>query len=54
MPEFRFDKQNNVDETLVQVVMYEDEQVAGTVILTPNGWKEFKEKVYRTKVKCEG
>lgn len=63
MPDFKFVAMRNVDAALVQVVMYEitedkhgHENTAqcGTNILTPEGWKSLKEKLLRTKVKCEG
>ena len=54
MPNFRFESQKNIDKSAVMVVMYEDNQENGTLIFTPEGWEDFKEKVLRTKIKCEG
>lgn len=53
MPEFKFIAMSNVDESVVQVVMYEGKQECGTLIMTNEGWADFQEKVLRTKVKCE-
>ena len=54
MSDFKLIAMRNVDVTMVQVVVYEDRQEAGTLILTPGGWQDLKEKLLRTKVKCEG
>ena len=54
MPEFKFVAMKNVDESVVQVVMYEGKQECGTLILTNEGWAAFQEQVLRTKVKTEG
>ena len=56
MPEkqFKFIAMKNVDETYVQVIMYEDKEPAGTLIMSKEGWEEFQEQVRRTKVRCEG
>lgn len=53
MSEFRFEQQKNIDGSAVQVIMFEDRQECGTLILTPEGWEELKEQVRRTKVRCE-
>ena len=52
--EIKFVAMKNVDESAVQVVMFEGDQEAGTLLLTPEGWQAFKEQVMRTKVRCEG
>ena len=52
--QFKFLEMKNVDQKVVQVIMYEDKEQAGTLILTPEGWEEFQEQVRRTKVRCEG
>ena len=54
MPEFKFVAMKNIDASVVQVVMYEDKQECGTLIITPEGWTAFREQVLRTKVKTEG
>ena len=51
--QFKFLAMKNVDKEAVQVIMYEGDEQAGTIIFTPEGWEEFKEQVLRTKVRCE-
>ena len=50
----KFVAMKNVDDRLVQVVVYEGDEQAGTLILTPEGWERFKEMALRTKIGCEG
>ena len=52
--EIKFVAMKNVDDRLAQVVVYEGDQEAGTLILTPEGWERFKEMARRTKIGCEG
>ncbi len=52
--EIKFVAMKNVDESAVQVMVYEGDQEAGTLILTPEGWERFKEMALRTKIGCEG
>ncbi len=52
--EIKFVAIKNVDDRLVQVVIYERDEEAGTIILTPEGWERFKEMALRTKIGCEG
>ena len=59
MSEFKFVAMKHVDQTAVQVdVMEKDNlgrcELCGTLMFTPEGWKDFKEQVLRTKVKTEG
>ena len=54
MSDFKLVAMKNVDVTVVQVVVYEDRQDTGTLILTKGGWEDLKQKLLRTKVKCEG
>ena len=51
--QFKFVAMKNVDQNAVQVIMYEGDEQAGTIILTTEGWEEFQEQVRRTKVRCE-
>ena len=52
--QFKFVAMKNIDKAAVQVIMYEGDEQAGTLILTPEGWEEFQEQVRRTKVRCVG
>lgn len=63
MPDFKFVAMKDVDVSLVRVVMYEVTEDSkgkevisecGTNILSPEGWTSLKEKLLRTKVRCEG
>ena len=51
--QFKFVAMENVDAGMVQVIMYEGKEECGTLIITPQGWEQFKEQVLRTKVRCE-
>jgi len=54
MAEFKFIAMKNIDASNIVVVMYEGRQEAGTIVLTPEGWVDFKEQILRTKVRTEG
>ena len=62
MIDFKFIAMKDVDASMIRVVMYEVTyskghkilSECGTNILTPEGWTSLKEKLLRTKVKCEG
>ena len=53
MPDFKFQEQKNIDQSVIVVIAYEDKQEMGTLLFSKDGWEDFKEKVLRTKVKCE-
>ncbi len=51
--QFKFEAQENIDAQYIQVIMYEDEWETGTLVMTTEGWKEFKRQVQKTRVRCE-
>lgn len=53
MSDFKFVAQKNIDKSVQEVVVYEDRQECGTLILSNGGWLDLKEKLLRTKVRCE-